>query len=47
VLRDGEVVVEKREAPPLPAELRAAIEEKKDVKMIQVDTGDKQAAKAS
>jgi len=40
-LRAGDVSVEKRKAPPLPAELIAAIEEKKDIAMIKVDTGDK------
>jgi succinate dehydrogenase / fumarate reductase flavoprotein subunit len=40
-----EVKVERRQAPPLPDYLVAAIAEKKDVGMIQVDTGDAGAAK--
>ena len=45
-LRGGSVEVEKRAAPPMPEELRAAIEEKKEVAMVQVDTGDKAEVKA-
>src|SRR5207302_5293485 len=39
------VKVERRAAPPLPDYLAAAIAEKKEIGMIQVDTGDAGGAK--
>ena len=40
-LGPGGIEVEKRRATPMPDYLRQAIEEKKEIKMVQVDTGDK------
>jgi succinate dehydrogenase / fumarate reductase flavoprotein subunit len=44
-LRDGQVEVTTPDAPPLPDHLNQAIEEKKDIAMIKVDTGDRTEVK--